>query len=106
MGEVLALLRFDGLYFAGVIGLEHDASAILGINERETASVALQVTERIDKIFLFHAQELGNGCNILICKADITLPAAAGATTLASMYNGGCLGHVNGESPTVCGLLL
>lgn len=55
MGEVFALLRFDGLYFAGVVGLKHDTSTILSINERETPSVALQVTERIDKISLFHA---------------------------------------------------
>lgn len=105
MGEVFALLRFDWLYFAGVIGLEHDARAILGINEREPASVALQVTERIDEIFLCHAQKLGNSCNIRICQADIAFPATAGATTLASMNNGGCLGHVSDESPTVCGLL-
>ncbi len=105
MGEVFALLRFDGLYFAGIIGLKHDTSTILSINEGETSSVALQVTERIDKILLFHAQKLGNSCNIRICKADIALPAAAGTTPLASMYNGGCIGHVSGEFPTVCGRL-
>lgn len=89
MGKILALLRLDRLYFAGVVGLQHDTGPILSINERESTSVALQVTERIDKIFLCHAQELSNGCNICICQADISLPAAAGSATLASMYNGG-----------------
>lgn len=89
MGEIFALLRLDRLYFAGVVGLQHDASPILCVDEREPPSVALQVTERIDKIFLCHAQKLCNGCNIRICQADISLPAAAGTTTLTSMYNGG-----------------
>ena len=89
MREILALLRLDRLYFAGVVGLQHDTGPVRRINEREPASVALQVTERIDEIFLCHAQKLGNGCNICVCQADISLPAAAGSATLASMYNGG-----------------
>ena len=90
MGEIFALLRFDVLYFAGVIGLEHYTSPIRCIYEREPASVALQAAERIDEIFFRHAKELGNGCNIRICKAYVSFPAAAGAASLASMFNGRC----------------
>ena len=89
MGEVFALLRFDGLNFAGVVGLEHDTGTVLRINEREPSSIALQMTERIDEVFLCHAEELGNGSNIRICKAYVSLPATAGTTTLASVYNRG-----------------
>lgn len=89
MGEVFTLLGFDGLNLAGIVGLKHDTSTILRINEGEASTIALQMTERIDEIFLRHAEKLGNGSNIRICKADVSLPATAGTTTLASMYNRG-----------------
>ena len=89
MWEVFTLLGFDGLNLAGVVGLKHDTSTILRINEGEASTIALQMTERIDEIILRHAEKLGNGSNIRICKADVSLPATAGTTTLASVYNRG-----------------
>lgn len=105
MGEILALLRFDGLDAAGIIGLEHDASPILSVDERKTASVALQVAERIDKIHLCHTQKLSDGCDVRIREADIPLPAAAGAAALAGVNDGGSICHISGVSPRACGLL-
>ena len=41
MGEVFTLLRFDGLNLAGIVGLKHDTSTILRINEGEATTIAL-----------------------------------------------------------------
>ena len=83
MREVAALLGFNILNSAGVILLQHDAGSILCVYQREASSIPLQMAERVDKLGFFHLQIIGNGRDILICQAHISLPAAAGAAALA-----------------------
>ena len=72
---------------ACVIWLQHNAGSIRCINKGKAASVALQVAEFVDKGHLIHAEVCGNGGYILIRKAYVTLPAAAGTATLTAMHD-------------------
>ena len=89
MRKITALLGFYGLNPAGIIRLQHDACSVRSIDKRKAAAVALQVAEFINERHFIHAQISRNRRYVFISQADVTFPAAAGATPLAGMAESG-----------------
>ena len=87
MRKIAALPGFYRLDAARIVRIEHDACPIGSIYERKALAVSLQMAQFIDKVDFVQSEVIGNGGDILICEAHVTLPSAACATTLAAVHD-------------------
>jgi hypothetical protein len=87
VGEITALLRFDGLD-GTVLAFEKDAGAAGLFHEREAVAIFAQAGVTLDEIVFGQAEVPGHAGDLFVRKPDLARPAAAGGATLAFVEDG------------------